>query len=192
MWWGGVSPSPFSPCAILWRRVIPERQCYDLCAAVCSGTVTVALAHPRDDKAPWWTSVGGRKAVCTGQVVLMRDCALNLPSAFAEFNSKYSASDHHQTAGTKKEQDKGRGSLWRPRPTNTAPQSGSGTGLRGSEYTLWGQVGGLLFLKSPLLGCFSGSHLGISAQKGAITQAEDFFDIRTIDGHVNRSKTAPQ
>ena len=75
---------------------------------------------------------------------------------------------------------------------NTTPQSGSGTGLRGSDYTPWGQVGGLVSLKSPLLNHFSGSRSGISAQKGAITQAEDFFDIRTINGHVNRSKTAPQ
>ena len=175
-----------------WQRGLLQRQCYDLCAAVCSGAVEVGLVHPGGDKAPWWTSVGGRKAVCTGQVVLLRDCALNLPSAFAEFSSKYSASDHHQTAGTKKEQDKGRGSLWRPLPTDTAPQSGSGTGLRGSDYTPWGQVGGLFSLKSPPLGCFPGFRLGISAQKGAITQAEDFFDIRTINGHVNRSKTAPQ
>ena len=114
------------------------------------------------------------------------------PGTLAERSSKHSASDHHQTAGTKKEQDKGRGSLWRPRPLNTAPQSGLGTETRGADYIPWGQVGDLVSLKSPLLNHFSGFCSGISAQKGAIPQAEDFFDIRTIDGHVNRSKTAQQ
>ena len=50
---------------------------------------------------------------------------------------------------SEKVQDKGRGSLWRPRPVNTAPQSGSGTRVRGSVYAPWGQFGGLPFLKGP-------------------------------------------
>ena len=39
-------------------------------------------------------------------------------------------------------QDKGRGSLWRPRPTDTAPQSGSGIFHRWSEFSLFAVTGG--------------------------------------------------
>lgn len=39
-------------------------------------------------------------------------------------------------------QDKGRGSLWRPRPTDTAPQSGSGLFHRWSEFQLFAGTGG--------------------------------------------------
>ena len=39
-------------------------------------------------------------------------------------------------------QDKGRGSLWRPLPTDTAPQSGSGLFHRWSEFQLFAGTGG--------------------------------------------------
>ena len=47
-----------------------------------------------------------------------------------------------RTGGSKNVQDKGRGSLSRPRPTDTAPQSGSGLFHRWSEFSLFAVAGG--------------------------------------------------
>ena len=53
-----------------------------------------------------------------------------------------------------------------PWPLNTAPQSGSGTKTRGSDYDSWGLVGGLFFLKARRWAVSLGSIRGYWRKKG--------------------------
>ena len=62
--------------------------------------------------------------------------------------------------GRKMYRIKAGGRLRVPRPTDTAPQSGSGTFGRGSFFTPWGRLGGLLSKKARCCPLFAGSRRG--------------------------------
>ena len=103
-------PSPlFLPVLYPGQAALLQHQRYALCAVVCSRTVTVAFVHMRDDKAQWWTAGNGRKAVHKRPRSSAESLCLEFTKRACGAQLK-TPSDHHQTAGTKKEQDKSRGS----------------------------------------------------------------------------------